>query len=90
MDDMTDRYFRYKSDGTPCLAFGHDGLYYACYDDNTNTWDGVDAPIDNSPLVGSHAALAFDANDLPYISYYDATNGALKLAYEDRCHPYIG
>jgi hypothetical protein len=82
VDDMTDRYFRYKSDGTPCLAFGHDGLYYACYDEGTNTWDGVDAPIDADPLVGSHAALAFDDNDLPYISYYDATNGALKLAYE--------
>jgi len=81
LKNMTDRSLRYKSDGTPCVVFGQDGLYYACYNEGTNQWDGASVPIDNSPLVGEYAALAFNYQDKPFISYYDGANGALKLAY---------
>jgi len=31
--------------------------------------------------VGSYAQLAFDSADQPWIAYYDATNGNLKVAH---------
>jgi len=82
LENMTDRSLRYKSDGTPCVVFGGGyGLYYSCYDSVNELWDGANIPIDDSPLVGEYAALAFNDVDLPFISYYDGANGALKLAY---------
>jgi hypothetical protein len=81
LKNMTDRSLRYKSDGTPCVVFGNDGLYYACYNYTTNLWSGASVPIDNSPLVGEYAALAFTTSNIPFISYYDGADGSLKLAY---------
>jgi hypothetical protein len=83
LKNMTDRSLRYKSNGTPCVVFGGDGLYYACYNEGTNKWDGAGIPIDSSPLVGEYAALDFNDSNLPFISYYDGANGALKLAYHN-------
>lgn len=85
VDNLTDRYFRYNPGGTPCLAYGNDGLYYACYNETLDEWVGADGTsnllIDASPLVGDYAALDFNSNGVPFISYYDALNASLKLAY---------
>jgi hypothetical protein len=85
VDNLTDRYFRYNPGGSPCLAFGNDGLYYACYNKTLDEWVGADGSsnilVDSSPLVGEYAALDFNDDGVPFISYYDAINAALKLAY---------
>lgn len=81
---MTDRSLRFKADGTACVAYGGDHLYYSCYNKTENTWKTK--VVDNSVMVGSYAALAFAKDGLgsrnrPFITYYDALNGALKMAY---------
>ncbi len=90
VDNLTDRYFRYNPGGSPCLAFGQDGLYYACYNESLDAWIGNDPSdiynllVDDSELVGEFAALDFNDDAVPFISYYDAKNAALKLAYFDQ------
>jgi hypothetical protein len=91
IQELTDHYFRYDNDGDPCLAFGGDGLYFACFDRTDNRWESIDGDpnyvnwiVDADPLVGSHASLDFNSygtNGTPFISYYDRLNGTLKLAY---------
>ena len=85
VDNLTDRYFRYNPAGVPCLAFGNDGLYYACYDKTLDEWVAPYPPysllVDSSELVGEYAALDFNSLGYPFISYYDAKNASLKLAY---------
>lgn len=76
---MTDRSLAVKSDNTPCVAFGGDYLFYSCWNAGAQRWDTE--IVDSSHLVGAYAALAFDFSSRPFISYYDATNGNLKLAY---------
>jgi len=91
IQELTDHYFRYNKDGDPCLAFGGDGLYFACFDRTENRWESINGNpdytawlVDGNPLVGSHASLDFNSfgNDgTPFISYYDGLNGTLKMAY---------
>lgn len=78
---LTDRTLRYDSDGVPCMAYGGDSLYFSCYDKDTDTWDTE--LVDANPSAGSHAALAFNDQDKPFISYYNAEDGNLMLAYKD-------
>jgi hypothetical protein len=82
---LTDRTLQFKSDGTACMVYGGDNLYYSCYDDGTDTWttELVDGSEPVPEPVGAHAALAFNDQDKPYISYYDEVNGDLMLAYKD-------
>jgi hypothetical protein len=82
---LTDRTMRFKSDGTACMAYGGDNLYYSCFDEETDTWttELVDGSEPVPEIVGSHASLALNDQDKPYISYYDEANGDLKLAYKD-------
>ncbi|MEW5867828.1 MAG: hypothetical protein AB1894_01020 [Chloroflexota bacterium] len=84
--EMTDRSMRYrrldKPSGDkpdPCVAYGGDHLYFSCYDSDLEVWDTE--IVDPSNMVGSHAALDFNSNDAPFISYFDGLNGRLKLAY---------
>ncbi len=37
--------------------------------------------MDDNPGVGEYASLAFNNYGRPFISYYDAVQGTLKLAY---------
>ena len=79
--NMTDRSFRFKPDlKQPCVAYGGDGLYYSCYDWLTKKW--VTEVVDSDPRVGEYAALDFTTFSDPVISYYDAINGTLKIAWK--------
>ncbi len=79
--NMTDRSFRYKPyTKQPCVAYGGDGLYYSCYDWLTKKW--VTEVVDSGARVGEYAALDFTTTSDPVISYYDAFNGTLKIAYK--------
>jgi len=65
----------------PCMAYGGDALYYSCWNKTTSTWDT--ALIDNAVSVGQYTAMAFDNYARPFITYYDAHNGRLKMAYQN-------
>ncbi|MGB6423380.1 MAG: hypothetical protein WBF05_16225 [Anaerolineales bacterium] len=79
--NMTDRSFRFKPyTKQPCVAYGGDGLYYSCYDWLTKKW--VTEVVDSGARVGEYAALDFTTTSDPVISYYDAFNGTLKIAYK--------
>ena len=87
--NMTDRSMRYRSDGVPCVAYGGDALYYSCYNKPALKWDTetVDPNILNPGvngivMVGSYASLAYNSLGNPFIAYYDAYHGWLKLAYK--------
>lgn len=77
--NMTDRGLRYRSDGVPCVAYGGDHLYYSCYSFTTSQW--VTEVVDSSRGVGEYASLAFNNSGYPFIAYYDAYHGWLKVAY---------
>ena len=85
--NMTDRYMRYRPDGVPCMAYGGDHLYYACYNKATNTW--TETLVDNSIMVGSYAALAYNSLGDAFITYYDAFHGYLKMAYKIGVNPWV-
>lgn len=76
---MTDRSLAFRNDNMPCVVYGGDHLYYACWNPTVSQWQTE--VVDSDPLVGAYAALAFNSNSRPFISYYDAANGNLKLAY---------
>lgn len=77
--NMTDRSLRYRADGVPCVAYGGDHLYYSCFNFATNSW--ITEVVDNSRGVGEYASLAFNNQSNPFIAYYDAYQGWLKVAY---------
>lgn len=79
------RQFAYRSDrslavdafGRPHMAYGEDGLYYACSDGASWHIEGVDS----TPQVGAWAAIALDAFGRPHISYADSDRDVLRHAY---------
>ncbi|OGO34238.1 MAG: hypothetical protein A2Z16_12575 [Chloroflexi bacterium RBG_16_54_18] len=79
---MTDRSLRFDRsvNHVPCTAYGGDHLYYSCYNPATQTWS--QEIVDLNPMVGSYAALDFNNFNIPFISYYDALNATLKMAYK--------
>ncbi len=79
---MTDRSLRFdrSANHVPCTAYGGDHLYYSCYNPVTQTWS--QEIVDPNPMVGSYAALDFNNFNIPFISYYDALNATLKMAYK--------
>lgn len=77
--NMTDRSLRLDANEHPHVAYGDDHLYYAWRDDTT--WHTE--VVDNSPGVGSYAALALDGTGYAHISYFDAVNINLKYAWQD-------
>jgi hypothetical protein len=77
MADMGDHSLRLTSNNRPRVAYGSSHLYYAHLEDTGWVIDTVDS----ASGVGRYTSLALDDIDLPYISYYDATNKDLKLAH---------
>ena len=83
--NMSNRSLAYRNDDVPCVAYGYEALYYSCYDSVSELW--VTETVDNDLRVGEYASLAFNneadpnGTSRPFISYYDAENGRLKLAY---------
>jgi uncharacterized caspase-like protein len=78
---------RLDASGRPCLAYYHPDegydpgeghLTYGCRD---VTWQI--APVDATADVGTYNALALGADDVPHVSYYDASAGHLKYATFD-------
>ena len=74
------------------IATGDNGLPVISYNDSTNTALKVAActttdctgtatitVVDSTGNVGGYTSIAIGANGLPVISYYDATNTALKV-----------
>ena len=79
--------------GYPSIAIGSNGYPVISYYDYTNTALEVAActnagctvtptisTIDFGDIVGSESSIAIGDNGRPVISYYDATNGDLKVA----------
>lgn len=80
--NMRDRSLAYNPlTNVPCVAYGGDALYYSCWNDATKSWDTT--LVDAGLSVGQYTALAFDNYYRPFITYYDAWNGRLKLAYRN-------
>jgi hypothetical protein len=79
---MRDRSLAFNPlNGIPCMAYGGDALYFSCWNPTTATWDTT--LVDASLSVGQYTAMAFDNYYRPFITYYDAWNGRLKLAYKN-------
>jgi hypothetical protein len=78
---MSDRSLHFKPiTNQPCIAYGGDHLWYSCYNFTTQLWQTK--LVDASLMVGAYAALTFNKNGKPFISYYDAKDGELWLAYD--------
>lgn len=78
--NMRDRSLAYNPiSNLPCMAYGGDALYFSCWNNTTSTWDT--AIVDTAVSVGQYTAMAFDNYARPFITYYDAWNGRLKMAY---------
>jgi hypothetical protein len=54
----------------------------ACNDANCSSTNGAETPVivDNAGSVGEFASMVLSSSSSPIISYYDRTNGDLKLA----------
>ncbi|MCK6507466.1 BNR repeat-containing protein [Myxococcota bacterium] len=70
--------------GDRCAAW-YDGatadLEFGCSTDGGLSW--TEETVDDDGAVGQYAALAFDDKADPWIAYYDATHGDLKVAHRD-------
>jgi hypothetical protein len=75
--EMRDRSLRFDPDGHPHLIYGKDGLYHAWSDGSS--W--FHETVDESPFVGTYAALSIDNGGGLHVSYYDEANQALKYAF---------
>lgn len=78
--NMTDRSLAFNpANNLPCIAYGGDALYFSCWNTVTLKWDT--SILDNSVGVGEYAALTYDNYARPFITYYDAYHGRLKLLF---------
>ena len=77
------------SNDNPVISYYHfyEGeLKYAWWNENGNDTDGwfftavIDGEGDDED-VGRYSSLALDANDIPYITYFDETNGQLLFTF---------
>jgi hypothetical protein len=72
------------ADDKPCVAYrdGDGDLLYACKDGGgcDSGWD-VET-VDSTAGDKDYAALAFNSNSEPYIAYYNANSGDLRLAHK--------
>ena len=69
--------------GALCVAWydaSSADLDFGCSTDGGFTWSSE--TVDSAGAVGEGAALAFDSKGDPWIAYYDATHGNLKVAHE--------
>lgn len=84
LDSSDNPHISYYADGPDDLKYAlRVGSGGSCgYDIDTlapnGTWDCQ--IVDSTGDVGSYSSLALDSNDLPHISYRDATNDRLKYA----------
>jgi hypothetical protein len=53
---------------------------YAWWNDPLGEWQWQIELVDWKGIVGWDTSIALDSNNIPHISYYDYTNGALKYA----------
>jgi hypothetical protein len=86
------------------LTIGSDGLPVVSYSDGTYgdlkvlhcgntacTSDNISTTVDSAGRVGYYTSLTIGADELPVVSYYDATNGDLKVLHcaNAFCTPYF-
>ena len=72
------------SDDTPCVAYrdGAGDLLYACKDNAGCDAGWAVETVDATSGDKDYAALAFNSNSEPYIAYYNANSGDLRLAHK--------
>lgn len=76
------------------IAFGADGLPVVSYHDATNnhlkvlhcgnpacTSGNVSTAVDTSAFVGEYSSITIGSDGLPVVSYYDSTNGDLRVLH---------
>jgi len=75
------------SDDTPIVVYSkYDGSNYTLKMAQCNELDCGSPTIttlyDNSPSYGAYPAISITDNNIPVVSYYDDTNGRLRLHYD--------
>ena len=63
-------------------ASNKDLKYATCSSGCTSASNWNDVSVDTTGIVGLYTSIAIDSNDAVHISYFDSTNGDLKLAYD--------
>jgi len=72
-----------RGDGAVCVAYQDSNslnLQYACQTTANNCYNWTVQTVDSTYNTGAYASLGFNSYNQPYISYYDASLGALKIA----------